>query len=103
MLRTFNLSGLKWSDPRVVVRAVLGMLLAANLVAAVIAFKPFGGGADDLRRARQDLQRQLAQLQAQVAHARGIAAKVQTARTEGDKFLDTYVTARRVMTSSLQT
>jgi type IV pilus assembly protein PilO len=82
-------------------RALLGVLLAANLVAAVIAFKPFGGGADDLRRERAQLQQQLAQLQAQVNRARNIAAKVQTARTEGDKFLDAYVTDRRVVTSSL--
>ena len=102
MPRNFNLSGLKWNDPRVGMRAILGVLLAANLVAAVIAFKPFGGGADDLRRERQELQRQLAQLQAQVKRSRGIVAKVQTARTEGDKFLDEYVTDRKVVASSLQ-
>lgn len=96
-----NLSGLKLSDPRVGMRALLAILLAANLVAAVIAFKPFGGGADDLRRERQQLQSQLAQLQAQVTRARGIASKVQTARSEGDKFLDEYVTDRRVLTSSI--
>lgn len=96
-----NLSGLKLSDPRVGMRALLAILLAANLVAAVIAFKPFGGGADDLRRERQQLQAQLAQLQAQVTRARGIASKVQTARSEGDKFLDEYVTDRRVLTSSI--
>jgi len=105
MLRSFNLSAVKWAvkwnDPRVAVRAVLGVLLAANLAAAVIAFKPFGGGADDLRRDRQQLQQQLAQLQAQVKHGRNIAAKVQIARTEGDKFLDAYVTDRRVVTSTL--
>jgi Tfp pilus assembly protein PilO len=98
---SLNLSGLKLSDPRVGMRALLGILLAANLAAAVIAFKPFGGGADDLRRERQQLQSQLAQLQAQVNRARGIAAKVQTARSEGDKFLDGYVTDRRVLTSSI--
>jgi len=102
MTRSFNLSGLKWRDPRVAMRLLLGCLLLANLAGAVIAFKPFGGGADDLRQHRQDLQRQLAQLQAQVSHARSVAAKVQTARTEGDKFLDSYVTDRRVVTSTLQ-
>ena len=30
-------------DPRVVVRAILGVLLAANVVAALILFKPWGG------------------------------------------------------------
>ncbi|HXA50507.1 MAG TPA: hypothetical protein VNV86_09405 [Candidatus Acidoferrum sp.] len=101
MPRSFDISTVKWRDPRVAVRAVLGVLLAANLAAAVIAFKPFGGGADDLRRDRQQLQQQLAQLQAQVKHGRNIAAKVQIARTEGDKFLDVYVTDRRVVTSTL--
>ncbi len=101
MPRSFDLSGLKWSDPRVAMRALLGVLLAANLAAAVVAFKPFGGGVDDLRRERQQLQQQLAQMQAQVNRARSIAAKVQTARAEGDKFLDDYVTDRRVVTSSV--
>jgi Tfp pilus assembly protein PilO len=101
MPRSFNLPVVKWNDPRVAVRAVLGVLLAANLAAAVIAFKPFGGGADDLRRDRQQLQQQLAQLQAQVKQGRNLAAKVQVARTEGDKFLDAYVTDRRVVTSTL--
>ena len=102
MPRSFNLSAIKWRDPRVAMRAVLGVLLAANLAAAVLAFKPFGGGADDLRRERQDLQRQLAQLTAQVNRSRSIAGKVQTARSEGDKFLDQYVTDRRVVTSTIQ-
>jgi hypothetical protein len=101
MPRSFNLSGVKWSDPQVGMRALLGVLLAANLAAAVIAFKPFGGGADDLRRDRQQLQQQLAQLNAQVRQARNLAAKVQIARSEGDKFLDGYVTDRRIVTSTL--
>jgi type IV pilus assembly protein PilO len=101
MPKNFSLAGLKWRDPRVGMRALLGVLLVANLAAAVIAFKPFGGGADDLRRERQRLQQQLAQLQAQVNRARSNAAKVQIARTEGDKFLDAYVTDRKVLTSSI--
>jgi len=102
MPRSFDLSQLKWSDPRVAMRALLGVLLLANLVAAVIAFKPFGGGADDLRRERQALQQQAAQLQAQVGNSKRLAAKVQSARTEGDKFLDEYVTDGRILTSTIQ-
>src|ERR1022692_413113 len=75
MPRNFSLSSLKWKDPRVAMRAVLGVLLLANLVAAVVAFKPFGGGADDLRRDRNVLQQQLVQLEKQVAKNRKLALK----------------------------
>jgi type IV pilus assembly protein PilO len=102
MPRNFNLSGLKWKDPRVAMRAVLGVLLLANLVAAGVAFKPFGGGADDLRRDRNVLQQQLAQLQKQVAKTRKLVEKVETARSEGDQFLARYFTERRVVTSTIQ-
>jgi type IV pilus assembly protein PilO len=102
MPRNFNLSGLKWKDPRVVMRAVLGILLLANLVAAAIAFKPFGGGADDLRRDRHVLQQQLAQLQAQMNKNRKHVQKIETARSQGDQFLSKYFTDRRVVTSTIQ-
>jgi Tfp pilus assembly protein PilO len=102
MLRTFSLSELKWNDRRVAVRAVLGALLLANLVAAVVAFKPFGGGAEDLRRDRNVLQQQLAQLQAQVSRKKTLVEKVSTARSQGDQFLNKYFTDRRVLNSTIQ-
>src|ERR1035438_4856762 len=102
MLRSFDFSGLKWKDPRVVMRAGLGVLLLANRVPAVIAFKPFGGGADDLRRDRNVLRQQLAQLQVQVAKNRKLVEKIETARTQGDQFLSKYFTQRRVVTSTIQ-
>ncbi|MCU1236300.1 MAG: Fimbrial assembly family protein [Candidatus Solibacter sp.] len=104
MPRNFNLNlaGLKWKDPQVAMRAVLGVLLLANLVAAVIAFKPFGGSADDLRRERNSLQQQLAQLQKTVADTRKQVEKVKIARAEGDEFLAKYFADRRVVTSTIQ-
>src|ERR1035438_3401255 len=102
MARNFSLSALKWKDPRVAVRAVLGVLLVANLVTAVIAFKPFGGGADDLRRDRNILRQQLAQLKIQVAKNRKLVEKIETARSQGDQFLAKYFTQRRVVTSTIQ-
>jgi type IV pilus assembly protein PilO len=102
MARNFSLSALKWKDPRVSVRAVLGVLLLANLVTAVIAFKPFGGGADDLRRDRDVLRQQLAQLKAQVAQKKRLVDKIETARSQGGQFLAKYFTERRVVTSTIQ-
>ncbi len=102
---SLNLAGLahlKWNDPRVAMRAVLGVLLLANLVVAVIAFKPFGGSADDLRRDRNLLQQQLTQLKAQTAKSKKLVEKVQIARTEGDQFLAKYFADRRVVTSTIQ-
>jgi len=86
----------------VLLRAVIGTLLAANLVAAVMAFKPFGGSADDLRREQQALRVQLARLQARSATSKQLVEKVETARKEGDQFLAKYVTDRRTMSSTIQ-
>ncbi len=83
-------------------RVVLGVLLLANLMTAVIAFKPFGGGADDLRRDRNTLRQQLAQLKLQVAQNRRMVEKLDTARSQGDQFLAKYFTQRRVVTSTIQ-
>src|ERR1035441_10094281 len=102
MLRNYNLSALKWKDPRVAMRAVLGVLLLANLVTAVIAFKPFGGGADDLRRDRNILQQQLAQLKTQAAKKKVLVEKIETARSQGDQFMAKYFTQRRGVTSTIQ-
>src|ERR1039457_5356227 len=102
MARNFSLSALRWKDPRVAVRAVLGVLLLANVVTAVIAFKPFGGGADDLRRDRNVLRQQLAQLKIQVAQKKILVDKIETARSQGDQFLAKYFTQRRVVTSTIQ-
>src|ERR1017187_1836679 len=108
MPRNFKLpEKLKWKgvgikEPRVVLRAIIGTLLAANLVAGVMAFKPFGGSAADLRREQQALRVQLERLQARAATSKRLAEKVETARREGDQFLTKYVTDRRTMSSTIQ-
>ncbi|SRR5579883_330932 len=88
-------------DPRVIVRAVLGVLLAANMAAAALAFKPFGGSADDLRQHRNALQSQLTQAQARLKATRALATKIEKARAEGDQFLNRYVTDRRTTFSTI--
>jgi Tfp pilus assembly protein PilO len=71
-------------------RVIIAVLLVANLAAAVIAFKPFGGSADDLRRQQQSLNGQLVQLEKRLARSRTLVEKVQKARSEGDGFLGQY-------------
>jgi hypothetical protein len=83
--------GVRLNEPRVLARVLIGALLAANLVAAVIAFKPFGGSADDLRRQERQKSGQLQQMQARLDASKGLVAKMETARTEGDKFIAKYI------------
>lgn len=90
LLAKFRLQGLTVKDPRVVMRAIIGALLIANLVMAVVALKPFGGSADDLRRDQQALTAQLGQLQSRLKTSRQLVEKVQVARSQGDQFLDSF-------------
>jgi hypothetical protein len=89
------LKGLSVKDPRVVMRALIGALLVANLVMAVIAFKPFGGSADDLRKDQARLSAQLRQLQANLEKSKQHVAKIEIARTEGDDFMAKYIMDKR--------
>ncbi len=79
------------SDPRIAMRILIGVLLAGNLVAAVIAFHPCGGSAQDLLNQRDALQAQLNRANASLDQARKLETKVQAARSEGDKFMDQYI------------
>jgi hypothetical protein len=81
-----------WKEPRFLLRGIMGALLAANLVAAVIAFKPFGGSADDLQREEAALNQQLSGLRDHVAKSKQLVAKLQNARKDTDQFMAKYVT-----------
>ena len=100
MRRNFNPA---WKEPRILSRAIIGALLAANLLAAVIAFKPFGGSADDLRHQEAALSQQLPALRTRVDKDKQLVAKMQNARKDTDRFLAEYVTDIRVGASSLAT
>jgi len=98
---TRNFEWGKIREPRVAMRALIGVLVAANLAAAVMAFRPFGGSAEDLRRRAGGLQDQLAAAQARVAITRRLVDKVEGARRDGDRFLAQYVVDRRKASSAL--
>jgi Tfp pilus assembly protein PilO len=106
MARNFSLGQIKLTgasikDPRVAMRAVIAVLLAANVAAAVMAFKPFGGSAADLRLEQTALSNQLGDLEKRSAAAQRMVDKVEMARREGDEFLKKYVVDRRTMSSAL--
>src|SRR5258708_17106089 len=100
MPRSFDLR-VRLKDRRVQVRVALGALLGANLVAAVFAFHPWGGSAEDLTREMRDNQRTLALQIKVLERTRNLVAKVEQAKGEGDKFLDQYILERRTTFSTL--
>jgi len=88
-------SHLNLKDPRVLVRAALGALVVANIVAVLLAFKPWGGSAEDLARQQIDLQQQLTSMQARLDKTKALVTKAERARKEGDGFLTQYTTDRQ--------
>jgi len=90
-------------DPRFAMRAIIGVLLVANLAAAVIAFRPFGGSAEDLRREQESLRAQVTRVQQQLAASRALTGKVEKARAEGDVFLSKYFTEMETTSAMILT
>jgi len=88
-------------EPRTMMRVLIGALVAANLAMAVVAFKPFGGSADDLRKTVAALRARLAATQARIAIGRRLTEKVDVARRQGDQFLTKYVVDRRFASSTV--
>lgn len=83
------------------IRIILGFLLALNVIAAGLVLFPPGGSADDLERQMAALQSQVAQKRALLERTRRNVAAVETARGEGDKFLNDYFLGRRIADSTL--
>jgi type IV pilus assembly protein PilO len=90
-----KLQGMSVKDPRIAMRVLIGALLVANLAMAVIAFKPFGGSADDLRKDQARLSAQLRQLQTTLEKSKQHVAKIEIARTEGDDFMSKFIMEKR--------
>jgi|SRR5579871_288115 len=100
MTRNFDFRAIM-KDRRSAVRTGLGVLLAANLVAAAFAFHLFGGSPEALARQMQFEQQSLLQQQKRLERTRGLVGKVQEAKVEGDKFLDDCTMSRRTAYSTV--
>ena len=83
------------------IRIVLGTLLGLNLIAVGLVLFPPGGSADDLERELATLQSQLAQKRALLNRSRLNVSAIEKGRKEGDQFLDTYFLNRRTADSVL--
>jgi Tfp pilus assembly protein PilO len=94
-------ANISWRDPRIAMRVLVGILAAANRVAAaLIVFTP-GGSAEELERQLASLQAQATAGRAQLIRTRQHVAAVEKGRAEGDEFLGDYFLARRTAYSTL--
>lgn len=88
-------------DPQMRIRVLLGLLLAANLVAAAFAFHLFDDSPEQAARQVLDTRQQILQQLKKLNSARQLASKVEKGREQGTRFIDTYMTSRRVTYSTI--
>src|SRR3569833_917129 len=88
-------SNLNFREPQVVVRAVLGALLAANLVVAAFAFHLVGESPNDLDAQLASLRSTFRSAQQQKNKSRSLVRNMDIGREQGDKFEVSYMTPRR--------
>jgi len=84
-----------WKEPKVLVRIALGLLLAANLVAAGYALNVFGSSPEVLNRALLSAEAKLQADQARLARSRVLTSSIGRGKSESDTFLANYFTNRR--------
>lgn len=89
------------ADPFLPWKIVLGVLLVANVAAFFLLVKPVGGSAADLEAQLANLQMQTKRQQLSVRTGRGLVVKLEGARAEHDKFMETYFMDRRTMSSTI--
>ena len=108
MPRRFDLSnapawakGTGWKEPKTLVRAGLGVLLAANLVAAAFAFHLFGASPQEVDQELAQARSQLKAQHARLERTRVLSGKIDTGREEAGRFLASYMTDRRTTFSTV--
>ncbi len=89
-------------DPRDLMRGLIGVLLAANLVAVWFVYRTPGGTLEDLESQLVASRKQLVTHQQSVARLKQLVAHTDAAREAGDEFLNTYFLPRRHAYSLLE-
>ena len=89
------------NNPVSVVRLALGLLVAANLVAAYFVVRPIGGSPEQLKQQALDLRAQIRQKQNLLNRTRTLVSKIETGRGEGDQFMGHYFLPRRTAYSTI--
>jgi len=91
-----------FKEPQVLVRTGLGLLLAANLIAAAFAFHVFGVSPQALDQQLAIARSQLQTAQAKLKRSRLLTANIDKGKAESENFLATYFTNRRYTYSTIE-
>lgn len=103
MPRSFNIDWRSMArDPRSMVRAVLGVLLLANLVAAWFVFQTPGGSLEQLERDVIATRKKLVARQQVLEQTKRNLAMAEKARDAGNQFLAGYFLDRQNAYSSIE-
>lgn len=99
MLKNFNV----WppNNPRAVIRLVLGILIAANLIALFFVIRPMGGSPQQLSEQAAAMRTQIRQQHASLDRTKVLASKIESGRAEGDEFMSKYFLPRRTAYSTI--
>jgi Tfp pilus assembly protein PilO len=82
-------------EPKGIVGIGLGLLVLANLVAALFAFHVVGSSPEGLRQQLATARRQLQSSQTRLNSSRVLTAKIGRGKAESESFIATYLTGRR--------
>jgi hypothetical protein len=104
MPRSLNfLSQLTW-PPRNTsgfAQLLLVVLLVLNLIAAWFVWRPLGGSPEELEQQMVSLRGQVIQRRIILERTRSNVSKVETGRTQGDTFMQSYFLAERTAYSNI--
>lgn len=89
------------TNPQAVIRLVLGVLAAANLVAGYFVLRPIGGSPQQLSEQATEMRAQIQQQRALLQRTRVLASKIEGGRTQGDQFMSAYFLPRRTAYSTI--
>jgi Tfp pilus assembly protein PilO len=88
-------------EPKVMVRAALGVLLVANLIAAAFAFHLIGASPEALSLQVAGALAEKQSTQAKLNRSRVLTGKIGKGKDEGESFLSSYMTPRRYTFSTI--